>query len=254
MQLTSDDLLGGLGWIALWLAIVGVIVAFSIWRARRHGSTTLALDVTRNASLAYLMLCAIGVVSNGTQLGSGSVALDDATQSQVTQQQSWIRSPTCDATGTLPVELDPVVGPAPISYCQGWMDNVPFGPRLVIFLGVLLGILASAAIAWAIYTATRRARLRDPFHPSVSRTFGIASISVMIAGALSAIVTSIGMTLAARSLDWASDAYPIPFQLSVPLWPFAVAVGLFALSAIFRYGAQLQREKELLQRETDGLV
>jgi len=255
MQLTSDDLLGGLGWIALWLAIVGVIVAFSIWRARRHGSTTLALDVTRNASLAYLALCATGIVMNGVRyLGSGSLTLDDATQRQVTQQQSWIRSPTCDATGTFQVELDPVVGPAPISYCQGWIDNAPIGPRLVICLGVLLSILASAAIAWAIYTATRRARLRDPFHPSVSRTFGIASISVMIAGALSAIVTSIGMTLAARSLDWASDAYPIPFELSVPLWPFAVAVGLFALSAIFRYGAQLQLEKEQLQRETEGLV
>ncbi|MGN7977559.1 hypothetical protein ACTJJ4_08300 [Microbacterium sp. 22195] len=255
MQLTSTDLLGGLGWIALWLAIVGVIVAFSIWRARRHGSTTLALDVTRNASLAYLLICAVGVVMTGvSSLSSASLVLDDSTQRRVTDQQDFLRTSHCSIDGVFPDEPTSQPRSGLMKYCQGWIDNAPFGPRFVIFLGALLGILASAAIAWAIYTATRRASLRDPFHPSVSRTFGIASISVMIAGAVSAIVTSIGMTLAARSLDWDPDACPVPFELSVPLWPFAAAVGLFALSAIFRYGAQLQREKEQLQRETEGLV
>jgi hypothetical protein len=254
MQLTSTDLLQGLGRLALWAAIAGVVVVFSIWRARRHGGTTLALDVTRNASLAYLGLVAIGIVMSGIQrLGSGSLALEGTAGQWVSQQQDWVRSPTCDADGTFHVELSPVQGPAPISYCQGWLDNVPFGPRLAVYIGTLLGLLASAAIAWAIYTATRRAGMRDPFHPTVSRTFGFASIAVMVGGALSALVTSIGMTLAARSLKWAPEM-TVPFELSIPLWPFAVAVGLFALSAIFRYGRQLQSEKDRLQHETDGLV
>lgn len=254
MQLTSTDLLPGLGWLALWVAIAGVIVAFSIWRARRLGSTTLALDVTRNASLAFLLFAALGIVLSGFQrLGSGSVALEGTAAQWVSQQQSWVRSPACDADGTFHVELSPVRGPAPISYCQGWLENVPFGPRLALYIGTLLSILASAAITWAIYTATRRAGMRDPFHPAVSRTFGLASIAVMVGGALSALVTSIGMTLAARSLKWDPEL-TVPFELSIPLWPFAVAVGLFALSAIFRYGRQLQLEKERLQRETDGLV
>ncbi|WP_417555020.1 hypothetical protein [Microbacterium sp.] len=254
MQLTSTDLLQGLGWLALWLAITGVILAFSIWRARRRGSTTLALDVTRNASLAYLGVAAFGIVMSGLQrLGSGSLALEGAAGQWVAEQQDALHSPTCDATGTFHVELSPAQGPAPISYCQNWLENVPVGPRLTVYLGTLMGILASAAIAWAIYTATRRAGVRDPFHPSVSRTFGFASIAVMVGGAMSTLVTSIGMTLAARSLQWEPEM-TVPFELSIPLWPFAVAVGLFALSAIFRYGRQLQLEKERLQRETDGLV
>ncbi|MDQ0615266.1 hypothetical protein QF046_002907 [Microbacterium sp. W4I4] len=247
MQLTSNDLASGLSTLALWLAIAGLVVGFSIWRARRHGSRTLALDVTRNASLAYIGLAAFGAVMSAfSQLASGSVALDDDVRQRITEQQDWLLSPACDADGAYPVDPEPVGGPEPMIYCQGWIDNIPLGPRLVIYLGTLLGLAASAAIAWAIHTATRRAGMREPFHPTVFRTFGVTSIAVMAGGALSGIATSVGMTLAARSLEW-SDDVQIPFMLSIPVWPFAVAVGLFALSAIFRYGA-------VLQRETEGLV
>lgn len=247
MSLTSNDLVSGLSTLALWLAIAGLVVGFSIWRARRNGRKTLALDVTRNASLAYIGLVVFGAVMSAfSQLASGSITLDEDVRQRVTDQQDWLLSPACDADSVYPVEPEPVFGSAPMIYCHGSIDNLPIGPRLAIYLGTLLGLAASAAIAWAIYTATRRAGMREPFHPTVSRTFGIAAFAVMAGGALSGIATSVGMTLAARSLEW-SDEVRIPFTLSIPVWPFAVAVGLFALSAIFRYGAQLQRE-------TEGLV
>lgn len=244
MQFTSTDLFSGLRMLGLWLAIAGVVVAISIWRARRHGSTTLALDVTRNASLAYLLLLGVGVVMNAVKyLGFGSVTLSDDVRQWVTQIRDSLLGPACAEDGTEPL-ITP--GSTPILLCDGTVENTPIGPRLVILAGTLLGLIASAAITWAIYTATRRAGMREPFHPSVSRTFAMASIVVMASASVGALADSIGMTLAARSLRW-EEGVEIPFQLSIPLWPFAVAVGLFALSAIFRYGAQLQRE-------TEGLV
>lgn len=232
MGLTSDDLASGLSMLVLWLLIAGLIVAFSIARARRHGSTTLALDVTRNASYAFVLLAGAGAVMFGVStLSSPSVSLDETTSSWVIDQQDSVTTLTHG----------------------GVVDDVPFGPRLVIYLGTLLGIAASAAIAWAIYNATRRAGQREPFHRSVSKTFGVVAFVVMVGAVVGELLKQIGMTLAARSLEWPTGLEP-PFELSIPLWPFAVAVGLFALSAIFRYGARLQNEAEQLRHETDGLI
>lgn len=232
MQLTSGDLAAGLSMLLLWLLIAGLIVAFSIARARRRGSTTLALDVTRNASYAFVLLAGAGAVMFGVSiLSSSSVSLDDTTA-------SWVAGQHDSATG-------PTHG--------GVVENVPFGPRLVIYLGTLLGIFASGAIAWAIYNATRRAGQREPFHRSVSKTFGVVAFVVMVGAIVGELLKQIGMTFAARSLEWPAGLEP-PFELAIPLWPFAVAVGLFALSAIFRYGARQQQEAEQLRHETDGLI
>lgn len=242
---TSDDLLSGLAILGVYVAIGGILTLVSIWWARRHGSTTLALDVTRNAALLYLCLLIVGVVLNAVNiLGRPTLLLSDTVFASVQEQEAALRSSAC---------LDDFYDVQPM-LCGHDVGPISFGLRLLVFAGTVLTLATSGAIAWAIYNATRRAAEKDPFHASVARTFGVMAMIVMITAVLGDVAQRIGMTLAARSLDWGPDAYTIPFELSVPLWPFAVAVGLFALSAIFRYGAQLQREKELLQRETDGLV
>ncbi|MFD5226318.1 hypothetical protein ACFWHT_11915 [Microbacterium sp. NPDC058342] len=238
MELSTGDLFSGLSILVLVLVIGGLIAAFSIARARRHGSTTLALDVTRNASYGWVMLMGLGAIVSGfMNLGTSAVALDDSIYPWVRDQERSLASSACiDGDVSDGAMLcGPVVGP------------VPFGPRIVLYAGTLLTLLASAAIAWAIHHATRRAGERAPFHRSVWRTFTVVAVVVMVAAVVGGLLQQIGMTLAAQSLNWGSDASPIPFRLQLPLWPFAVAVGLFALSAIFRYGAQLQRE-------TEGLV
>ena len=244
MHVSSENLLAGLGQLALWVSGFGLIAVITIWLARRRGSATLALDVTRNAALLYLCVLVVGVGLNAFQmLGQTTLILSDEAYADVQEQQDNLRSSACT------LDFDPL----PL-LCGHTVGPVPFGPRLLVFIGTALGIAASAAVALAIHNATRRAAEREPFHASVARTFATMAIVVMVAAATGDLLRQIGMTLAAQSLDWGADAYPFRFGLSVELWPFAVAVGLFALSAIFRYGAQLQREKELLQRETDGLV
>lgn len=236
MYLSSDDLLSGLAWLAVWFGVAGAVVALSIWRARRHGSTTLALDVTRNASLVYIGLMGLGAALSGVEiLGGEGVALSDDAWAYVRENVGALDSSACP---------DSYGGAAAMLCGDAYAGPVPFGIQLLIFTGTLLGLIASASIAWAIYNATRRAGQRQPFHPSVSRTFGIVAIVSMLAVVIGDLLLQIGMTLAVRSLDWNEAAPPLNFGLNVEPWPFAVAVGLFALSAIFRYGAQLQREME----------
>lgn len=244
MLLSSADLLSGLGWLGAWLSVAALVAAVSIWRARRHGSTTLALDVTRSASWLYLFLVALGLVLSGVQILSGpGVVLSDATYLAVQEQEDALASSAC---------LDSLEDGGLL--CGSLVGPIPFSIRLLIYVGTVLSLVASAAVAWAIYNATRRAGEREPFHRSVSRTFGAMAIVMMLTAVFGDLLQQIGMTLAVRSLDWSSDATLIPFELRIELWPFAVAVGLFALSAIFRYGAQLQNEREQLRRETEGLV
>lgn len=236
MYLSSDDLLSGLVWLAVSFGVAGAVVALSIWRARRHGGTTLALDVTRNASLVYIGLMGLGAALSGVEiLGGEGVALSDDAWAYVRENVGALDSSACP---------DSYGGAAAMLCGDAYAGPVPFGIQLLIFTGTLLGLIASASIAWAIYNATRRAGQRQPFHPSVSRTFGIVAIVSMLAVVIGDLLHQIGMTLAVRSLDWNEAAPPLNFGLNVEPWPFAVAVGLFALSAIFRYGAQLQREME----------
>ncbi|MUG03690.1 hypothetical protein ECC01_22225, partial [Bacillus tequilensis] len=171
MGLTADDLASGLSTLLLWAVVAALVVAISIARARKHGSTTLALDVTRNGSLVYIGLMAIGIALNGVQiLGGEGLALSDDAWAHVRENEGELASSACPESyggGEGMLCGDSYVGP------------VPLGIRLLIYGGTVLGILASAAIAWAIYNATRRAGQRDPFHRSVSRTFGVVALVVM---------------------------------------------------------------------------
>ena len=243
----SVELLPGLSQLVGWLAVLGLLVGLAVWWARRHRSSTLALTVTRMGAGFTLGLIGVGIVGGGIgHLTSSQVWLNDGMDQWVRGNESAILSPVCDAGGSFTEKLNTGSSDGLTTYCYGAIEQVSFLPRLVIFAGMLLTLLAAAAIVQSIYSAALRAGMRTPFDPSVSRSFRIAAI-VALAGTLNGdVFTAIGMTLAARSLEWEQGVLP-PFSFQLPAWPFAVALGLFALSAIFRYGAALQKE-------TEGLV
>lgn len=243
---TSDDLLSGLLPLAAYLAVIGVIVGIAMWWARRRHSSTIALSATRSIAGMFLGLVTFGVFFGGINTFlSSRFALDGELAQWVTTNRSSLLSPGCDRDESFYDRLDSG-GSALIGYCSGGVEHAPLAPRVVFFVGTLLVLVAAAAIAWSIYTAALLASMREPFHPSVPRTFRLAAIVVLATVVVGNVFTTIGMTLAARSLEWSEGVTP-PFVFEFPLWPFAVAMGLFALSAIFRYGGQLQRE-------TEGLV
>ena len=247
MLITSDNPWGGLWSLTLWVMIPLIVITVVVSVLRRRGSTAIAVTATRMLSGAFLGLICLGAIAGIlTLLNARSVWLSEPLGGWVAGRRDLLMSPSCDADGTYPLDPDaPAANTTPF-LCDTTVENVPFGPRLVIFIGTLLSLTAAAAIAWAIQVAAYRAEGGDFFHRSVARTFTASAVVALAAAALGQCVSGIGMTLAARSLEWSADAQP-PFGLEIPLWPFAVTLGMFALAAIFRHGARLQRE-------TEGLV
>lgn len=238
MTLTTNDLAGGLSVILLVLLIAALVTAFTVARARRRASTTLALDVADRLSLAWIFLCGIGVLVQGASaLAGGTIGLDEAVRGQLLPESS-----ACEFAGATST---------PALDCYGQVVGAPMGARVLVFVGILLGIGCSASIAWAIHVATRRAADGTPFHASVPRTFAVAGTVFLVGSIAGELTRRIGMTVLARSIPEGADA---SFTLEVPLWPFAVALGCFALAAIFRQGERLEREKQQLENETKGLV
>lgn len=242
----SYDLLSGLLPFGAYLAALAVVVMIVTWWARRHHSETAALTATRSIAGMFLGLIIVGVLFGGVNTFARSrLVLGGQLVEWMTTHQTSLLSPTCEIDGEIS-RPEASTGASPITYCNGGVEQVPLAPRMMIFVGSLLILLAAATIAWSIYTAALLASMREPFHPSVPRTFRLAAIVVIVAAVIGNVFTTIGMTLAARSLNWATDV-TVPYVFEFPVWPFAVALGLVALSAIFQYG-------ERLQRETEGLV
>lgn len=246
MAFTAGDLWSGLGVLALWLGIPAVVISVVVWLLRRRGSTAIAVKATRVLSGAFLGLALLSAISATLKLTlQRDVYLNDELRMWTLENRDALLSPSC-TDGTYPLETDSAAGRTAIFLCDSSIENVPFGPRFVIYLGAILALVAAAAIAWAIQVAAYHAEIGDVFDRSVPRTFAVSAIIAMTAAVTGALLTAIGMTLAARSLDWPEGDLP-PFFFDIPLWPFLVALGMFALAAIFRHGARLQRE-------TAGLV
>lgn len=245
LSIDSEDLLSGLIPLGAFLVALFVIVGLAIWWARRRGSDTLPLTATRSLAGIVIGLSLFGLVLGGiNQFVAQSTRLNDSMRTWVDDHLDSLSSPMCRIDGSF-AEGSPS-DDGTISYCKGVINYLPFTPRLALFLAMLLTFIATIAIAWSIYSAALLAAQREPFHPAVHRTFALSALVTLGAGILADVATTIGMTLAARALEW-SPGVTAPFEFRLQIWPFAVAVGLFALSAIFRHGTRLQKD-------TEGLV
>lgn len=239
---STETLWEGFGIIALWLGIPAIVLAAGVWLLRKRGSTTIAVKTTRVLSGAFLGLIVFSAIASTLSLISRrEVYLSEPLRSWTTDYDVALQGPSCNPDGTAPFDPDSADARTLTFLCGESVENVPFGPRFVIYLGAILALVAAAAIAWAIQVAAYHAEIGDVFDRSVPRTFAVSAIIAMTAAVTGALLTAIGMTLAARSLDWPEGDLP-PFFFDIPLWPFLVALGMFALAAIFRHGTRLQRE------------
>ncbi|ALJ21997.1 hypothetical protein [Microbacterium sp. No. 7] len=145
-----------------------------------------------------------------------------------------------------------------------FLDGLSTGARVCLAIGGALGWLVPGAIAALIGVACFQLLAGRAFAPVVARVTIITAVVVLVGGIAAGVLNDVGSSLAAQeALAWTSasvagdrpgDAelltslWPRPaWRVDVPVWPIGAGLGLAALSAVFRYGAGLQRD-------TEGLV
>lgn len=238
----AEDLAAGLSQVLLVLVILGFIASVVGVRARRSGNSAIALTIASSVSFGWVVLCGIGVLFVGYQnLFAPTVDV------------------TANVTSTQPPELGTCDGAVPAvdtaTVVCGWPDGttlqiagLEFGLRSLLFFAALLGLVLFAVPAVAVRLIASHAEAGEPFDPRVARGLGILAIIVLVLGIVHDLLLPIAQTLAAHAALGEDDpSGPPVFQLSVQFWPFAAALVLAALGAVFRHGARLQRE-------TEGLV
>ena len=236
----TGDLASGLSQVLLGLVIFGFIASVvGIW-AKKTGSTSVALDVA--ASLAFVWI----VLSVGALLFVSWRALDGG-NSLITTDLPLADSYFTDdnaADGPLPA----LVG-AYASGSQLEIAGLPLGIRMMLLTTQVLNVALVIVPAIVIRVMAVRAGKGEPFAPQVTKTLWFSAIFVLVAGVVRDLVDPISQTLAARAV-WTEGGpltEPYTFNLTVQLWPFAAALVLAALAAVFRHGYKLQQD-------TKGLV
>ncbi|MDR2998525.1 MAG: hypothetical protein LBU78_10455 [Microbacterium sp.] len=233
----TEDLAAGLSQILLVLVILGFIASVVGVGARRSGNNAIALTIASSVSFGWVVLCGIGVLLVGYQN---------------------LFAPTVDVsanvTDSRPSEFGPCDGSVPAvdtaTVICDWsggttlqIAGLPLGLRSLLLLTALISLILMAVPGVAVWQIARRAEAGEPFDPRVARTLGVLAIIVLVLGILHDVLEPIGQTLAAHAALGNDDAYGPPmFELTVQFWPFAAALVLTALAAVFRHGHRLQRE------------
>lgn len=250
ISFSSNELLPSLSNIGIALAVIAVIAGFVIWRGRRKGSTTIALDLTLTISSFWAMMCAIGIVFVIIK----AFAVDFT---EVPVSQFYIPYPDempCLDSGLPGDPSTPVLACGSAAPDQVTVYNAGAGTRaLAAFAQVssqLLTMTPALLIAVICFQTLRGAT----FSEVVPRTLLAGSVAVLVLGIARDLLVGIAGTTALReALPPESEWYPQTFQLTVTPLPFTLTLGLLALAAVFRQGMRLQSERERLERENDRL-
>lgn len=252
----SYDLWPSLLNIGLVLVAIAAIVGIVIWRGRRRGSRTIALDAALTVSGWWVILSAIGAVIILIKAFTVDWAeLHGATYVYL----EWPADLPCsDSDGGSTARLS--CRSEPLS--EFTVGNASLGLRLLAAAAQLstLALTTMPALILAfICFHTLRGRT---FSRIVTRALTVGAVAVLLLGVAADLLGSIAATTALREVFPAdSEWFPSSYQLIVTPLPFGGAIALAALAAVFREGSRLQREREQLQREnaalekdTEGLV
>lgn len=150
------------------------------------------------------------------------------------------------------------------------ISGLHWDARLLLACGVLLQGATAVLIAAALVVLCSRVAAGRPFAPAVARAIKLSGITVLLGGLLWQVCFQWGQYLALRqafqitSGEWMNNVAGItPTSVSWPhvaggytidFWPIGIGLALFALAAVFRYGAGVELERTTLRRETEGLV
>jgi hypothetical protein len=229
-------------WLGMWIGVLALIAGFVVWRGRRRGSRTIALDTALTLAGWWLAFSTIGY----------------AIQITNTLTLSWIEFPDASVYGGWPgptlcgsIEERQVTEPtlicAKLHSANVTIEGLGMGIRLLVAGGLLLAwILTSipaamlAAIAWNALRGV-------PFAASVPRTLYIGAGAIVVAALGAAVLTGLGEHAALSTVLPDADVTPAVVQFTIDPLVFGGAIALGALGAVFQHGS-------VLQKDTEGLV
>lgn len=252
----SDDLWPSLLKIGIALAVVAVIIGAAVWNGRRRGSRTIALDAALTLSVWWILLTIVGVVV----ITIKAFTVDWAElHGQTHVYVDWPADLPCSEFGD---SSTPMLTCGSENLSDFTVGSASLGLRLLAAAAQLTTLALTtmpAVIVAVICFYTLRGRV---FSRLVTRALMGGAVAVLVFGVASDLLSGIAATAGLREVLPPDSAwYPSFYQLTVTPLPFAGALGLAALAAVFRQGtrleqdrARLQQETERLQKDTEGLV
>lgn len=236
----SADLAGGLSQVLLGLVVLGFIASVVGIRAKKSGSKSVALDVSASLAFGWVAICIFGLLFAAWQTFFTDTTLITA---------AGVAEPPLapvdeNADGPLPALTGAYSSDRNLE-----IRGLPIGILVVLFIGKALTVVLLALPGVAVRVVTVNAAAGRPFAARVGTTLGVLAIVVLVVGLARDLVEPIGQTLAANAVlpDEGPLSAPGVFTLTVQFWPFAAALALAALAAVFRHGFRLQKD-------TEGLV
>ncbi|MEV4776016.1 hypothetical protein [Microbacterium sp. LWH12-1.2] len=244
----SVDPWGSLRNALIMLVVIAAIAAIVVWRGRRSGSRTITLDLALTISGWWVVLSAIGVVmimvkvltSDWAEIGGSALQLP------------WPEQLPCNDTGD---SSEPMLSCSVLSAKYATVSPASLELRLLSGAAQVVNLALStvpAAMVAVICFQTLKGR---PFSRTATRNLAAGAVAVLVLGVANDLLPGVTATVGLREVfPPDSEWYPSDYYLFVTPLPFAAALALAALAAVFHQGMRLQREKEQLQRETEGLV
>ncbi|KJQ55720.1 hypothetical protein [Microbacterium sp. SA39] len=242
--------------IGLVLAAIAAVVGIVVWRGRKKGSRTIALDAALAISGWWVMLSGVGAVIIIIKAFSVDFAeFHGATDVRV----DWPTGLPCSEFGDSAGTMLTCGGNALADFTVG---NASLGLRLLAAAAQLSTVALTTMPALILAIICFQTLRGATFSRIVTRALTGGAIAVLVLGVASDLLGSIAATAALREVfELSSEWYPRGFQLTVTPLPFVGALGLAALAAVFREGSRLQQEREhlaqetaRLQKDTEGLV
>lgn len=246
MSIGWPDLGGTLLWIVGTLLVVGAVIGVLVWDARRRRSTSAMVDVTAAVARVWLALIIVSTVlivlkwftAGFTEVPALPVSLP------------WPTALPCEGGPGVAATTQPTLECASAPTVEATLTSLTAGTRVVLGAGELLALLLLALPGVVVAVICRATLKGRPFNAVTSRWLLIAAVVILVAGLGSDVLTGIGSAMAAAEVLPPPGAGAVTttgiYRVALPLWPIGAALALAALGVVFRHGARLQRETDLL--------